>query len=254
MNLFFSNFFRFGDFDLTEKTQNDGLLSKKFIILCYIYALTLTSFIWFLNAENSKGFAIISLAIGLFFLWGICSAFIMSKIKDPLKYFFQSRSYPIFIVVSLGGILLALVEEAFTTLMTNMAPLFGFSTSEVFITASSNYIEVVTKHSVIVFIPWFIAWGIILHKWSVHPNLVFILFGTTGLFAESLSFGLQNLLQFGFWIIIYGLMIYLPSFIVYDPKKLEPLKKKYFPLLIIVPFFALIIWAVLFSFIILIIT
>ena len=176
----------------------------------------------------------------------------MNKIRNPVKSFFQTKSYPTFIVVSLGGILLALVEEAFATLMTNMAPLFGYSTSEVFITASPNYIEVVTRHSVIVFIPWLIAWAIILHKWSIHPNIVFILFGITGLFAESLTFGLQNLLQFGFWIIIYGLMIYLPSFIVYDPDKLEPVKKRYCPLLIIIPFFALIIWAGIFSLLIIV--
>ena len=133
--------------------------------------------------------------------------------------------------------------------MTNLAHLFGISPYEVFITASPNYIEVVTKHSVIVFIPWFIAWGFILRKYTIHPNDVMVLFGITGVLAESLSFGLQNLLQFGFWIIIYGLMIYLPAFLVYNPENSNFFKRKYYPLLIIVPFLALVLWAILFIFI-----
>jgi hypothetical protein len=48
--------------------------------------------------------------------------------------------------------LLALAEEAVTTTMTNLAPLFGVKMGEVAITASANYIEVVTQHSVIVFV------------------------------------------------------------------------------------------------------
>ncbi len=221
----------------------EGKVSKRIIQICYVYAIFLTSFVWLLNSENPKGFAIITLAIGLFVLWALCFAFIMYRIKDKIKLFYEKRNYSVILVVSLGGILLALVEEAIATLMTNMAPLFGFSTTEVFITASANYIEVVTRHSVIVFVPWIIVWGIILSKYSIHPNVVFILFGITGLFAESLTFGLQNLLQFGFWIIIYGLMIYLPAYIVYIPNERKKIQKIYYPLLIILPFIALIVWA-----------
>ena len=55
---------------LIKPDHNDGRLSKKLIQLSYGYAIVLTSLVWLLNSQNPKGFAIISLAMGLFFLWG----------------------------------------------------------------------------------------------------------------------------------------------------------------------------------------
>lgn len=43
---------------------------------------------------------------------------------------------------------LALIEEAITTTMTNLAPLFGVEIGEAYITASTNYVDVVLFHSV----------------------------------------------------------------------------------------------------------
>ncbi len=40
---------------------------------------------------------------------------------------------------------------------------------------------------------------------------MFILFGITGTLGETLSFGVQNLAQMGFWVFIYGLMVWLPA-------------------------------------------
>lgn len=228
-----------------------GQLSRRLIQLSYIYAIILTTLVWLLNSQNPKGFAGVSLAIGLFFLWGICSAFIMYETKDKIKNYFETTNYSTFVLVTLGGIFLALIEEAFATLMTNLAPLFGFSTSEVFITASADYIEVVTQHSVIVFVPWFIAWGIVLHKYTIHPNTSMVLFGITGLCAEVLGFGLQHITELGFWIIIYGLMIYLPAYITYSPKSKPTLNKCFYPFLIIISFVFLVIWSIIVSFFIL---
>lgn len=237
---------------MIESDHTDGHLSKRLIQLSYVYAIILTSLVWLLNSQNPKGFAIISMGIGLFFLWGICSAFIMYKRKDDIKRMFNERQYSTFYIVTLGGILLALIEEAFATFMTNLAPLFGFSTSEVFITASANYIEVVTRHSVIVFVPWFVAWGLILKKYSVHPNIVFLLFGITGIFAEALSFGLQNIYAFGFWIVIYGLMIYLPAYVVYNPDLKQRINPLYYPFLIVIPFLMMVLWTIIVLFVFLV--
>ena len=234
---------------MSEINLKLGLLSKRIIKISYIYAIILSTFVWFLNTQNSKGFAIISMGIGLFFLWGIISGYIMFKLKDPLKAFFETQNYPDILVVSLVGVFLALVEEGIATFMTNLAPLFGFSPYDVFITASPNYIEVVTRHSVIVFIPWFIAWGFILNRYTIHPNTVFVLFGITGLIAESITFGLQNFLQFGFWIIIYGLMMYIPSYIVFNPSDLNKksqIRWFFYPVFVIVSYLALLIWGLLF--------
>ncbi|MCX7992565.1 MAG: hypothetical protein N2651_02725, partial [Fimbriimonadales bacterium] len=77
-----------------------------------------------------------------------------------------------------------------------------------------NYFEVVLKHSVVVFVPMFICWALMLTRWAFAPAQVMVLFGLTGTLAESLSFGVQNLLGWGFWMLVYGLMVYLPAYAV----------------------------------------
>jgi len=128
-----------------------------------------------------------------------------------------------------------MAEEAVTTTMTNLAPVFGVRMGEAYITASANYLDVIALHSVIVFIPMFICWAWMLSKFDFHPNAVFLLFGITGTLAE-LSFGGPTaILAFGFWCFIYGLMIYLP---VYCLPAREGLRKPAwwrFPLAIILP-------------------
>ncbi len=69
----------------------------------------------------------------------------------------------------------------------------------------------VAFHSVIVFLPMFLVWAFLLTKYSFQPNSVLLLYGLTGVFAETGTFGLQNLIVGGLWILVYGLMIYLPA-------------------------------------------
>jgi len=71
-------------------------------------------------------------------------------------------------------LLLALVEEAITTLMTNLAPLFGVNIGEAYITASTNYLDVVILHSVIAFIPSYIVWAFLPGKYNFTPFQVAI--------------------------------------------------------------------------------
>jgi hypothetical protein len=131
--------------------------------------------------------------------------------------------------------LLALIEEAVTTTMTNLAPFFGVKMGEVYITASSNYIEVVTQHSVIVFVPMFIAWALILSRYKFSPGSVFILWGLTGVLAETITFGLQNILMTGFWVFVYGLMAWLPAYSVPAGRKARMPKWYHYPLAVIAP-------------------
>jgi hypothetical protein len=69
----------------------------------------------------------------------------------------------------------------------------------------------VLYHSVIVFVPLFIAWAWLLTRYAFSPAAVFILYGCSGTLAETLSFGAQNLVALGFWVYVYGLMVYLPT-------------------------------------------
>jgi len=108
--------------------------------------------------------------------------------------------------------LMALLEEAITTTLTNLAPLFGGRIGEAFITASTNYLEVVLYHSVIVLIPMFVVWSWLLERRAFSTEAVFLLFGLNGVVAEVVFGGLTALLMAPFWISIYGLMIFLPVY------------------------------------------
>jgi hypothetical protein len=105
--------------------------------------------------------------------------------------------------------LLALLEEAVTTTLTNLAPVFG--NAQGFITASRNYLEVVVWHSVIVIAPMFVVWAWLLARLRFSPGSVFLLFGFNGVLAELLIGG-PALIMAPFWIFVYGLMIFLPAY------------------------------------------
>jgi hypothetical protein len=108
-------------------------------------------------------------------------------------------------------IVMALLEEAVTTSLTNLAPVFGGVTDAARITASKNYLEVVCLHSVIVFVPQFITWAILLWLVDYTPVEVMLLYGLTGWIMEILTFGWDNLGAVGMWTYVYGLMVYLPA-------------------------------------------
>jgi hypothetical protein len=142
--------------------------------------------------------------------------------------------WPVRFVV--GATVLALVEEAVTTLMTNAAPVFGLEIGQAYITASANYLDVVLFHSVVMFVPMFIAWAVILRRWAFPPFAVFVLFGLTGTLAEAGTFGLQNLGNFPFWIFVYGLMVWLPAAAVAGNTRARPPRWWHYPLAVVLPF------------------
>jgi hypothetical protein len=107
---------------------------------------------------------------------------------------------------------MALIEEAITTTMTNLAPFFGVPIGAAYITASGNYLDVVFLHSVVVFVPMFIGWAVLLQRYEFSPNAVLLLFGITGITAEASFGGTQAFAEFGLWIFVYGLMVYLPAY------------------------------------------
>jgi hypothetical protein len=130
---------------------------------------------------------------------------------------------------------LALLEEAITTTMTNMAPLLGVPMGKAYITASANYIDVVCFHSVVMFIPMFVAWACILSRYKFSPFAVFVLFGITGTMAEA-SLGPAHLLEFGLWIFVYGLMVWLPAYCIPAGQATHEVRWWHYPLAVVVPF------------------
>jgi hypothetical protein len=112
--------------------------------------------------------------------------------------------------------LLALTEELVTTSMTNAAPIFGVPVGAAYITASANYFDVVLFHSVIVFVPMFVGWTFLLSRYRFNPDSVLLLFGLTGVVVETMYGGAQAILEFGLWVFVYGLMVYLPAYAFQD--------------------------------------
>ncbi len=135
----------------------------------------------------------------------------------------------------LSATALALVEEAITTTMTNLAPLWGVKVGEAYITASTNYLDVVALHSVVILVPLFVGWALILGRYAFSPFAVFLLFGLTGTLMET-HFGLRNPLEFGLWIFVYGLMVYWPSQTAPPERPARPPRWWHYPLAVVAPF------------------
>jgi hypothetical protein len=154
----------------------------------------------------------ILMGAGLVLIWVGLGGFAMRLLRDTVRAFTQSIRIDWRIKFVLMATGLALVEEAVTTAMTNLAPLFGVPVGAAYITASANYFDVVGLHSVVVFVPMFIGWAVLLRYYDFSPNAVFLLFGLTGLTAEMSFSGMQAWSEFGLWIFVYGLMVYLPAY------------------------------------------
>ena len=155
--------------------------------------------------------AVLLMGSSLVLVWVVLGGSLQLLLRDPARAFLQGvRIDPRIKFVALATIL-ALTEEAVTTTLTNLAPLFGVPYGSAFITASGNYFDVVCLHSVVVFVPMFIGWSLLLQRYDFSPNAVFLLFGLTGLSAEISFSGMQALPEFGLWIFVYGLMVYLPA-------------------------------------------
>ncbi|HUU11041.1 MAG TPA: hypothetical protein VM431_10950 [Phycisphaerae bacterium] len=132
---------------------------------------------------------------------------------------------------------MALLEEAVTTGLTNLAPVFGGVTDAARITASKNYLEVVCLHSVVVFVPAFIGWAVILRFIDFSPAEVMLLFGLSGWLAEWMTFGPQNIGMVGMWVYVYGLMVWLPARTVPPDRGARPARWWMWPLAVVLPFF-----------------
>jgi hypothetical protein len=154
--------------------------------------------------------AIIRMALGLTLIWVILGGFLTIRFREPVRNYVQGIPLPWWLKFPLFCIILALLEEGVTVSMTNLAPLFGSQIGQAFITASANYLHTVLFHSVIVFVPMFLVWTVLLRFFDFPPTHVFLLFGLTGSIAE-MSMSPTNILA-GFWFFVYGLMIYLPAF------------------------------------------
>ena len=212
-----------------------GKKSRWFVILLAVWLVATTALVTMAVWKNPVNRARIGMGWGLIGLW--------IGIGGGLMFVLRERVQALLARLRLGwrwqfilfSTILALVEEAITTAMTNLAPVFGVRPGEAFITASANYLDVVAMHSVVVFIPMFVAWQWLLGRWRFTPFQAFLLFGISGTLAEC-SFGVQHLREFGLWIFVYGLMIWLPAHCVPAERPARRPSWWHFPLAVVMPF------------------
>ena len=175
-----------------------------------LLVLGLISFVVLTSEAPAAEKAIIRMALGLNLIWVVLLGALMVRFRDPVQKLVRGIPLPWGLKFFLFCIMLALLEEAVTVSLTNLAPLFGAPVGEAFITASASYLHTVLFHSVIVFLPMFLIWAVLLRFFDFSPGSVFLCFGLTGSLAE-MSMSPTNVLA-GFWVFVYGLMIYLPAY------------------------------------------
>lgn len=226
-------------------SMQPGQIAKTvFIAALGIWLAFSTSLVLAVTWNSRIAHAVTSMGTGLIALWIFLCGSLMFVFRDPIKNFVLQIRLNWQVKFVLFAILLAMLEEAVTTTMTNVAPRFGAKIGEAYITASSNYLDVILHHSVIVFVPWFIAWAWILKRYDFSPFWVFLLTGLNGLLAESLTFGWRHLSEFGLWIFVYGLMTFLPAYTIPAERGAQPPKLWHGLLAFVLPFIFSIPWAV----------
>ena len=206
-----------------------------FVKAIAVWLVLTTSAVTVATWRNPVERAVLAMAWGLILLWIGVGGTLMYRFREPIRQAVLKIRLDWRLKFILFATLLALAEEAITTTMTNLAPLFGVKVGEAYITASTNYLDVVALHSVVVIVPLFVGWAFILSRYAFSPFSVFLLFGLTGMAAET-NLGLKNPLEFGLWIFVYGLMVYLPAYCVPPERKLRSLRWWHYPLAVVVPF------------------
>lgn len=205
----------------------------KIIGIYSILVISLISFLILVSDAPAYEKANIKMAWGLILIWIVLFGSLMFRFKKTIRALFLGIRLPWQLKFLIFCTILALLEEAVTVSMTNLAPIFGAEVGQAFITASANYLHTVLFHSVIVFIPMFLIWTLILHFFDFPPIHVFLLFGLTGSLAE-MSMSPTNILA-GFWFFVYGLMIYLPVYSLPDNRKARKPKWWVYPLAVVAP-------------------
>jgi len=199
--------------------NGQAIFVKAIAVWLVLTTLAVTVVTW----KNPKMRAVLGMGWGLILLWIGVGGTLMYRFREPIREVLLKLRLDWRFKFILFATLLALTEEVITTTMTNLAPLFGVKVGEAYITASTNYLDVVALHSVVMFVPLFVGWALILSRYAFSPFSVFLLFGLTGTVMKT-NCGLKNPLEFGLWIFIYGLMVFLPAYCVPPERKTHPLR------------------------------
>jgi hypothetical protein len=187
---------------------------KIYIRTMFCWVLFSSTAVALLNWKQPIKHAATCMGLGLVLLWIAFCGGLMVRFRDPIVAYVSSIKLKWQVRFVLFCTLFAMTEEAITTLMTNTAPLYGLKIGQAYITAGSNYIDVILLHGVSLFVSFFVGWAVILTRYRFSPFAVFILFGITGTLIETVFGGPLHILEYGMWAFVYGLMIWLPAYTV----------------------------------------
>ncbi|MGL4647995.1 MAG: hypothetical protein ACRC1H_01200 [Caldilineaceae bacterium] len=188
-----------------------------------------------LNAQDPVVRAILGMGLALLLIWVGMGGALQVALRTRSVGLVRAAPGHWMLKFVLFATLLALLEEAVTVSITNAAPLFGVPYGAAYITASGNYFDVVLLHSVVVFVPMFVAWALILRRIQFSPAAVFLLFGLNGMIGEWTIGGVQALIQAPMWIFIYGLMIWLPTHSLPAERHAVPMRWRHIPVALLLP-------------------
>ncbi len=156
----------------TDTRECGGKAKSIFIGALASWLVLSTSTITVLTWPNPRVRATVGLGWGLILLWiGLCGL-LMYRFREPIRAAALGLQLGWRTKFILMATVLALIEEAITTTMTNLAPLFGVKIGQAYITASTNYLDVVGLHSVVMFVPLFVGWAVILSRYAFSPFAV----------------------------------------------------------------------------------
>jgi hypothetical protein len=219
--------------------------ARRFIVALASWLVLVSGLVLLLNWGKPAPRAMILMAWGLIGLWIGGCGLAMWRWRELWCRLADRAPLPWMVKFVLGCVALALLEEAITTLMTNCAPLLGVRIGQAYITASANYFDVVLYHSVVVFVPFFIGWAVLLRLWRFTPFAVFLLFGLSGTLMETIAFGPQSLANFGLWVFVYGLMVWLPAHWAPADRRAWAPRWWSYPLAVVAPFLFMLLMPVL---------
>lgn len=224
-----------------------GITSARIIKVLAVYTAVIVSVVTFLNAfsEDVEARAKVLMGFGLVVFWCLGFGLLSRYGRDRFRRAFARVPGPWQVKFIIAATALAMLEEVVTVCLTNAAPLFGVARGQVMITASTNYLEVVFLNSVWpVFVPWIIGWSLLLTRYAFPPNHVFLLFGLLGSLAE-MTFGWSAVIA-GFWVFVYGLMVYLPAYAL-PTRDARPPRWWHYPIAVVFPFLCMAPWALVYG-------
>jgi len=211
--------------------------SRTYIKALFCWTLLSTTALWAGSEISGKvvARAIFRMGAGLVLLWVVGGGLLMWRSRDTVRGLVRRIGLPWQMTFVLFCTILALLEETITTTLTNCAPWFGVPIGKAYITASTNYLDVVCCHSVVVFVPLFIGWAVLLGRRAFSPNAAFLLFGLTGTLLEVLYGGPQQLAAYGMWTFVYGWMVYLPAYSLPQGRDARPPRWWEYPMAVFFP-------------------